>query len=294
MPYLFLMGAVLSNATARIVNAIFARKNQDKSDGGVGFYNLIYAAFACLSWLVIFLCAPSFDGGVVRYAIGFGVFYVLGTLGYMSALKTGPVMLTALFVSLSLIGVTVWGFFFWDTHFTWLVGLGLVLVATSIFLCLHKGEQDKNKDNPHKISLKWLFFVVMAFVGNAGCTIVQRNQQTAYNGAHGNALMVIGTGFAAIVFLVKYLCGNHSEFKTILKSTGYMPMLSGVFNFALNLFVILMATTALSPSLIYPVMSVGSLALVTVASLFLFKEKMKWWQWLGVALGAAAVAILSL
>jgi drug/metabolite transporter (DMT)-like permease len=71
-------------------------------------------------------------------------------------------------------------------------------------------------------------------------------------------------------------------------------MIAGVCNFALNFFVILLASSSLSPSLIYPVMSVGSLACITVASIFLFKEKMKWWQWLGVAIGAMAVTILSL
>jgi drug/metabolite transporter (DMT)-like permease len=29
-------------------------------------------------------------------------------------------------------------------------------------------------------------------------------------------------------------------------------------------------------------------------SAFVFKEKMRWWQWVGVAVGAAAVAILSI
>ena len=56
----------------------------------------------------------------------------------------------------------------------------------------------------------------------------------------------------------------------------------------------LMAVTTLSPSLIYPVIGVGSLAVVTIFSLFVFKEKMHWWQWVGVAVGALAVALLSI
>lgn len=55
-----------------------------------------------------------------------------------------------------------------------------------------------------------------------------------------------------------------------------------------------MALTALSPSLIYPVLGVGGLAVVTIFSLLVFKEKMRWWQWIGVAVGAVAVLLLSI
>ena len=56
----------------------------------------------------------------------------------------------------------------------------------------------------------------------------------------------------------------------------------------------LMAMTDLSPSLIYPVVSVGGLAVVTIFSLFVFKEKMYPKQWFGVAIGAVAVVLLSI
>ena len=136
--------------------------------------------------------------------------------------------------------------------------------------------------------------MALSFVGNAGCTIVQRTQQMQYAGEHGNLLMVVATGLASAAFAIAYYLKDSSDFKAIMQKTGYFPMVSGVCNFLLNLFVILMASTALSPSLIYPVISVGSLAVVTVASIFFFKEKMRWWQWLGVVIGAAAVVVLSL
>ena len=69
---------------------------------------------------------------------------------------------------------------------------------------------------------------------------------------------------------------------------------AGICNLILNVFVMLMAVTDLSPSLIYPVIGVGGLAVITVFSLLVFKEKMRWWQWLGVAVGAIAVLLLSI
>jgi drug/metabolite transporter (DMT)-like permease len=55
-----------------------------------------------------------------------------------------------------------------------------------------------------------------------------------------------------------------------------------------------LATSELSPSLIYPVVAIGGLMLTTVFSAFVFKEKMHWWQWVGVLIGSVAVGILSI
>ena len=307
MPYFYLIGAAAASATANLLNAFFARKNKTSKNSS-GFYSLFYAAFACMSWLILFLIEPSFDWTTVWYAIGFAVFYFMGVSGYALAYKSGPVMLTSLFISLSLIGVTVWGFFFWEDAFTYLVGIGLALVVAAVALCLYKGnahgqKQDDGQETQAtqtsqeitpKISIKWIAFVLLSFVGNAGCTIVQRTQQTAQQGQYGNLLMLVATGIATAAFAIMYFVKDASECKKIMKKTGHFPMIAGICNFGLNFFVILMASTTLSPSLIYPVISVGSLAIVTIASIFFFKEKMKWWQWLGVAFGAAAVAILSI
>ena len=55
------------------------------------------------------------------------------------------------------------------------------------------------------------------------------------------------------------------------------PVAAGVTNVLLNLAVIILATSELSPSLIYPVLAVGGLAVTMLFSIFAFKEKLKWW-----------------
>ena len=115
-----------------------------------------------------------------------------------------------------------------------------------------------------------------------------------YNGQHGNMLMLFAIGFCALAYLVVYLRSDRSDTSTMLKTSWWLPVCAGVCNLILNVFVMLMALTTLSPSLIYPVIGVGGLAVVTIFSLLVFKEKMRWWQWLGVAVGAVAVILLSI
>ena len=287
MDYFYLVASVFLASSTSITNSLYNRKNKDKK-GISAFFNLILIISVFCSWLVLFLIDGTADVSVLPYSVMFAVSYTLATVGLINALKTGSVMLSSLFSQLSLIVASIWGFFFWNEQFTWLSGIGLVLTVIAICLCLINGKEEKKK-----LSLKWIFYVVMAFVGNAGCSIVQRTQQIDCGGKHGNFFMLIAIGSSIAVFVVLYIRSDKSDSAELARTSWYFPVAAGVLNAALNLFVIIMATSSLSASLIYPTIAVGSLAVVTIFSLFVMKEKMRWWQWVGVALGAIATGILS-
>lgn len=241
-------------------------------------------------WLIMFIADRTYELSVLPYAFLFGLFYTVCNIGIINALKQGSVMLTSLFSQLSLILVSIWGFFFWNAQFTWTVGVGLVLTVIALWLCLYTGSSKEAV----KINFKWIRYIFMLVIGNAGCSIVQRTQQLNFGGKYGNFLMLVATGISTLVCLVLYLRSDRRDSAVITRSSWYLPVLAGALNALLNLFVILMATSDLSPSLIYPVLAIGSLIIITILSLLVFKEKMRWWQWLGVLLGIAATGILSI
>ena len=287
MPYLYLIGAVLLYASENILCAFFNRKYDDKKDVGA-FCTLLISISSFLSWGVLFLFDGTWDWAVLPYALLFSLGFTLATVMLVEALKCGPVVLTSLIMQLSLIGATVWGFFSWGDNFTWLVGVGLALVVVALWLCLYTGEKEEQK-----FSVKWLLCVLLMFLGNACGTIVQKTQQLDFDGKYGNFLMVVATGIMLVVSVIRYLKSDKSDSKVMLRS-WYYPVSVGVVTAIANLCVILLATSPLSPSLIYPVLSVGVLMVNSFFSAFVFKEKMRWWQWVGVAVGTAAVAILSI
>lgn len=288
MSYIYLILSVLTFASSSIFGKMFTRRNGKKRDSGT-FYNFFFLISVFLGWCVLYAINFTFDAGVLWYSVLFAICYTVTSIGSINALKHGPVALTASLVGLSLIFATVWGFFFWDAKVTVPVIIGLVLVVISILLCLYSKEKEKKA-----FSLKWLFYVSLAFFGNAGATIVQRTQQIQYGGQHGNMLMTLALGVSVIAYLFIYLKSDKGDSPAMLKSSWWIPVLAGIFNVALNALVMLLALTELSPSLIYPTINVGGLAVVTVFSLFVFKEKMYPRQWLGVAIGAVAVVLLSI
>ena len=289
MPYVYLISSVMFVASTNIIGSFYNRKNAGKR-GLAPLYNLLLLVAVFTFWTILFLTDRSYDIAVLPYALLFALSYTLAMVGAINALKTGSVMLTSLFGKLSLIVVSVWGFFFWETPFSLLAGVGLALTVVALWLCLYRGKGNEQV----RINLAWMGYAALVFFGNAGCSVVQRTQQMVFDGQYGTFMMMTATGVSLVVFWVLYLTGDRSDAREIARRSWFFPLLAGLSNAMLNLFVIQMASTSLSPSLIYPVIAVGGLALITLASLFIFKEKMRWWQWCGVALGAVATGILSL
>ena len=290
MDYLILAGAVVCASTTSIFGGFFNRSLSGKR-GTSAFYNFFQLLTVFVGWTLLLIIDFEFNVAVIPYAVAFGIAYCVGTLGAINALRTGPVLLTSLITQFSLIATTIWGFFFWGSEPKATVFVGLALVVVAIFLCLYKGKgHDKNDKG---FSFKWLFYVSFAFLGNAGTSIIQRTQQTAFDGKYGNQLMSTALFFGFLFFLVIFLRSDKSDAKFIIKKC-YIPMGTGLFNLILNLFVMLMATSSLSPSLIYPTISIGGLMIVTLFSLFAFRERLRASQWVGVALGITSVLLLSL
>lgn len=288
MDYLILTTATLFMSCVGIGATFYNRKNYSYK-GTAEIYNLITLAAVFTCWLVKFLTNPTLDISVLLYSLIFTAGYTTAMLSSVAAYREGPIMLSSLIMQLSLISTTIWGFFFWESEVTAPVIIGLIIVIPALFLCLYNG---KEKEGERKnVNAKWLFFISLFFIGNSVGTITQRTQQIDFNSNYGDFFMMAATGVSFAVCFIAYLRSDRSNSKQILKGSWYIPLCVGVFNFLQNLFVIILATR-LSANIVYPVLMIGSLAVTSIFSIFIFREKMKWWQWVGVAVGAVAIALL--
>jgi len=289
IPYLYLTAATVLVSTTSIGGSLYNRKNADKKDP-TPFYNFICILSIVLGWAILWGLDFSFDAAVLPYSAVFALGFAVSMLGIIQAFRCGPVALSTLIQQLSLIGTTVWGFFFWGAEVTLTVVIGLVLVVVALFLCLYV----KPGSNERPFSLRWLAFISLAFVGNAACAITQRTQQLRFDGQHGNMLMFFATLFSSVLLTVIYFRSDRRDSKELLRGSVFFPVFAGVGNVFLNLFVLLLATTPISSSLIYPTIGVGGIALVTLFSVVILKEKLRLSQVIGIVCGAAATALLSM
>lgn len=293
MPYIYLLSAIIFSASLSILGTCFNAKNAGRKHIS-NLYNLLIACSAFISWTVIYIFDFSFEPLVLLYSAGYGICYTLAIIGHIKALKCGSVALTAFIKQTSLVCVSFWGFAFWNTPLTVNTLIGLVLIAIALILCFFVGNKRTDRDGQKPITFKWVIYALLLLTGNAGCSIVQKYEQMAFDGEHGSMLMVFASVFSAIVCLIMFLREDKPEWKEVVKTSWYLPAAVGISSAVLNLFIILMASTTLSPSVIYPGIAVGGFTITTLTSVIIFKERLKISQWIGLAIGVIALIFLNM
>ena len=265
------------------------RGRTEGCEGASGLYNFLVPAAATLGWVVVFWTEPTFDIGVLPYALGYGAGYTCFTLGMLGALKSGSTSVTALVKQLALVGVSFWGFFFWGTKVTRLSVIGIVLIVISLVLCLIKREEGRG----YRLG-RWAFYAALITIGNAGCSIIQRYQQEAFAYQHKSAFMLFGVLFSALVCLFLGLRGPRGGWRTALRRGWYGPLLAGMSSAVANVSTLQMIKRQMSSTVIYPGIAVGGLMITTLISLIFFRERLSVTAWLGLAIGAVALVLLNL
>lgn len=290
LPYVYLICSVFFAASLSLFASAYNKKNEGRKNDCTPLYNLIYVMCVVVGWAILWACDFSFEIKVLPYSLIFAVGYAAAIMGLIISMKNGPMALTSLIFQLSIVATSIWGFMFWDSPVTLPVIIGLILVLLSLFFCLYT----KKKEGEKGVSLKWVVCVGITFLANGTLSVVQRQQPLDFAGEHSSMMMFFGVFFAFIIILAAFLKSNKSEVREVVKTSGFIPVLSGICNVLMNLFVILLATSPLSPSLVYPTIGVGGIIITTLFSVIALKEKKTPLQWIGILFGAAATVLLSI
>ena len=289
MTYCYLVMAMTFSAMITISGRLYNNRNEGRANVS-SLYNMLVPIFSALGWIVLWISDFSFEIKVLPYSMLYGLCYCSFTIGMLGALKVGSTSLTALVKQVALVGVSLWGFVFWNTSFTLVSVIGIILIVISIALCVITKEKDKDSKN----TLKWLFFAALITVGNAGCSIIQRYQQMAFDLQHKNMFMFFALLFASIVCFFLALKEDKSNWGTSFKSSWFFPALTGFSSAISNVFILLLVKYEMSPVIMYPGIAVGGLMITTIVSLLCFRERLRLMQWCGLVVGAVALILLNL
>lgn len=289
MEYIYLVCSMCCSAMLSIMSSLFGRVNA-KQQNACSLYSVIVVCAAFASWGIICLCDTEFSPHVIGYSIVYGLFYTSAMIGMFKAYQIGSVSLTAFVKQLSLIGVAFWGIIFWNNPFTFNIALGLILVILALYFCFKPGKTSTEKT----ITLKWIIYALMLLIGNAGCSIIQKYQQLAFDGRYGNVFMFLGTGMSFAFSLILYFNKNRCKLREISKKTILYPIIGGISSALLNLLILLMISSPLSESIIFPGIAVGGLILTTLFSVIGYHEKLSACRWFGLGIGTIALIFLNI
>jgi len=154
MNYLLLSLIILCQSVQNI-----AKKSYNLKESG-GAYS--FSAGSALAALLVFFLTSfgqlTFTADNVKWAVAFAAAYGISVVASMYAIRLGPLSLTSLLVSCSLIIPTFVGLIFLGEPVSeWLV-IGIVLLLASLVLVNYE-----KKTSERKITLKWGLCVLAAF-----------------------------------------------------------------------------------------------------------------------------------
>lgn len=284
LDYLLLFLVVLCVSAQQVTQKAY---NGKANRGGFTF-SALSALFAALFFLATSLGHLEFRPEVIPYSLLFALSYGTAMIGIFFAIKTGPLSLSSLLLSYSLIIPTLYGLFFLGDEVDALLIAGLAVLAVSLFLVNYERKSEEKR-----ITLRWILFVLLAFFGNGFCSVVQKIQQDRFEGAYKNEFMIPALLIVFLTFAVFALFTERERILPSVKGGWFWSLACGICNGLANLLVMLLTAT-LPASVMFPLISAGGIVLSYLVARFLYREKLNVLQNIGVLLGVAAVVLLNL
>lgn len=267
-----------------------AAKYFGRSGGSTVAFNLLKSLAALL--LFALLCAGgfSFHEETALYGAAYGVALCLSMYGGYRALCLGPMALTGLLVSFSVVIPVLYGLLFCGEEMTLFKWFGFPLFAAALLLSGLSPQGDASKEERGHRS--WLFFVGVTFVSNGACSVLQKAHQLRYPGAYCAEFMLFAMAVCYLLCGVVALCRKH-DFLTGGRRGASSALLSGIFN-AVAGYCTIRLSAAEDAAFLFPAVSVGTICLSLLCGRVLFGERVRPPQLLSCLLGLAAILLLKI
>ena len=255
---------------------------------------ITFTAFSSIVALLFFgtralildsLVLPELE--LIPYAVLYGIGYSMASIFFLLAISTGPLSLSALMISYSLLVPTAWGIIFDGDVVDYKFYIGISLLVISLFLINSKKEESK-------ISFKWALFATLGLIGNGMCSTAQSEQSERFRGAYDDTCMIIGLSIVFLLTITIALIRERKDMAECLKRGSHFIAARGVVNASANLLVMLVVGLGVNKSLMFPVQSASGIVINWMISVFCYKEKLDMKQSIAVILGAASIVFLNL
>lgn len=253
-------------------------------NGNAGVFNINKALSGLLMFLLFGLKAGlNFNFPTLIYGILYGAFLCISMYTGFKALKTGPIMLTGITVSFSLIIPFIFGIFVWKEKITAFGIAGIIALLISVFLInFVKGKAER-------VSSEWAFYAFLTLLSNGVCSVIQKYHQLRFPGRYKNEFMIYALLLTAIINISVFALKSEKS-KLTFSAEGAA---SGIMNGLANYMILLLAATE-KASVLFPVTSGGNLIAVCLIGSIFFKEHPGKLRFAGICLGIAAIVLLNI
>lgn len=224
----------------------------------------------------------------------FAITYAAATVFPVFALLYGPLAKTSLVNSCSLLIPTLYGIMIQgrnnENASSPILIIGIILLFSALFLVNYSRKEEG------RITLKWVIFVGLAFLGNGLCSTVQAAKKDYYGVEGNNMFMIVALGTASIILLCTSVImkEQRSRIKITVKKGAIIALICGFANGLTNFLTVFLNSSNVPASIIFPVISGGGLILIFLYAVFIKKEKFTTIQYIGYGIGVTALVLMNL
>lgn len=273
-----MLSIVLQNG---LFNSVSKRKLKNKFDT-LRYNSWLY--LICFILFVIFALGTKISLFSVLLGLAFGIVTMLSNFYKMSALAKGPMHITVLITTSSMIIPAMSGAIMFGEEFSLAKAIAILLLIFFIYISL-------KKDRDTELNKLWIVYCVLAFVFQGIIGIIQKIHQSS---AHKDELMI----FLAVAFLFSCVfCGiiskkGKTQFKFSTMEYIYAAV-CGVCTFSMN-YINLKLSGLIPSQIFFPLVNGGAIILTSAVSVVIFKEKMNKQQIIGLLGGIVSLILICL
>ena len=280
--YLFIiLASVTQSATTKLFNRSCAHSD---------VFNAIKSCSALTMFALVAAFGFRFHWQTLLFGALYGACLCISMYAGYKALCCGPMALTSMLVSFSVVIPLIWGVTAENESLSKIQISALFLLLFAIIST--NLDKIKAKKQTQTNYAQWLIFVGITFLCNGFCSILQKRHQALYPNAYSREFMFFAMLLCSIVFLIS-MCKRVSfrELKTI-KGKRY-GVLSGLANGTANFLTLVLAGFE-NASVLFPLISAGTILASLFCGRILFKEKLKINHYFALMSGIVAAVLFKL
>lgn len=250
-------------------------------------FNFYKATFALALFFAAFLITErTIHTESLIYGAVYGATLAISMHCGYTALRIGPLSLTSMLATFSLIIPCLYGAIFLKETVSTPKALGFVFLALAlIFLNI------KEKKDDRKPSLKWAVCITLTIVANGVGSVLQKLHQISFPGQYRFTVMC--SAMLVCVIAYTFICIFNGTLTVKPKTNDLLAGTSGVLNGLSNFFTLWLAGLS-AATLLFPLVSAGTMLMALLVGKFVFKEKLTTFQIFGFAFGVTSVVLLNL
>ena len=282
---IYLIFAVIFSSGVFVTMRIFKRFELDNHQALM--WNYVFASSTGFLMCDQFDTVPELVGEAwFGLSLLTGFWFIFTYLLMTASTQSSGVTITSLSSKLSVVLPTLAGVLLFQETLTGQVSIGIVLALVALVLVVGDGNTSANDQRT-----SWLLPVLIFFGTGTGDILMKLNEQR--NTADDMSFMIAFIYLIAMVFGILLVSFDLLRGKSKWQNKSIVGGIAlGGINF-FSTYCIFHAMRCFDNVILFPVYNVGVVSLTALIGWLLFKEKLTWKNYLGLAIAILAVVLIS-